>query len=188
MRKSPVPVWILKPNSETLPKKILVAIDALASNEESSKFNQRVLKLAHRVAGISEADIHVLSVWDLVDEDSLRHSPFLQIGEQRIQQLIKDTEEQVLRYHEQLALWFTEVYPADTRPLQIHRIKGAARKMIPSFVRKHDIDLIVIGTIGRTGIPGLLIGNTAESILSEVNCSVLTVKPQGFTSRVSGGY
>ncbi len=43
------------------------------------------------------------------------------------------------------------------------------------FVDETHIDLAVIDTIGRTGIPGLLIGNPAESVLSEVNCSVLTV-------------
>jgi universal stress protein E len=187
MRKSPVPVWILKTNSVTLPKKILIAIEPLASNDESSQFNQRILELAHSVAGISGADIHVLSVWHLVGEASLRNSPLLKIKEQQIQQLLKDAEDQVSHYHEHLAQWLTQAYP-DKRPPQFHRIKGFARKMIPPFVRAQDIDLIVMGTIGRTGIPGLLIGNTAESILSEVNCSVLTVKPQGFISPISGGH
>ena len=41
-----------------------------------------------------------------------------------------------------------------------------------------------MGTVGRTGIPGFFIGNTAEGILTQVNCSVLTVKPVGFESPV----
>jgi len=41
-----------------------------------------------------------------------------------------------------------------------------------------------MGTVCRTGIPGYFIGNTAESILSEVSCSVLTLKPEGFISPV----
>ena len=41
-----------------------------------------------------------------------------------------------------------------------------------------------MGTVGRTGIPGLFIGNTAETVLRQVHCSVLTVKPEGFETPV----
>jgi len=39
-----------------------------------------------------------------------------------------------------------------------------------------------MGTVARTGLPGLLIGNTAEKILNRVTASVLAVKPEGFVS------
>jgi len=38
--------------------------------------------------------------------------------------------------------------------------------------------------MGRTGVPGLFIGNTAESVLHQVDCSVLALKPPGFVSPV----
>ena len=47
-----------------------------------------------------------------------------------------------------------------------------------------DADLVVMGTVGRTGIAGLFIGNTAEMVLEQVQCSVLAVKPAGFVSPV----
>jgi universal stress protein E len=40
----------------------------------------------------------------------------------------------------------------------------------------------VMGTIGRTGVKGLLIGETAERVLRRANCSVLALKPRGFRS------
>jgi universal stress protein E len=43
---------------------------------------------------------------------------------------------------------------------------------------------LVMGTMSRGGIPGLLIGNTAEKVLYRANCSVLTLKPDGFKSPV----
>jgi hypothetical protein len=43
-----------------------------------------------------------------------------------------------------------------------------------------------MGTIGRSGVPGLLIGNTAERMLSAVDCSILALKPEGFVSPVAG--
>jgi nucleotide-binding universal stress UspA family protein len=56
--------------------------------------------------------------------------------------------------------------------------------VITSLTAKKRIDLIVMGTVGRTGIPGFLIGNTAETVLRQVNCSVLAVKPEGFVTPV----
>jgi universal stress protein E len=46
------------------------------------------------------------------------------------------------------------------------------------------IDLVVMGTVARAGIAGMLIGNTAERVLRKLPCSVLTVKPDGFVSPV----
>jgi nucleotide-binding universal stress UspA family protein len=42
-----------------------------------------------------------------------------------------------------------------------------------------------MGTVSRTGIRGLIIGNTAETILRSVRCSVLAVKPEGFVTPVT---
>jgi nucleotide-binding universal stress UspA family protein len=41
-------------------------------------------------------------------------------------------------------------------------------------------DLLVLGSVGRTGLAGVLLGNTAERVLREVNRSLLVVKPEGF--------
>ena len=63
-------------------------------------------------------------------------------------------------------------------------MEGEAEDVVPDFVRTHEVDVVVMGTVGRTGVPGFLIGNTAEKILADVECSVLAVKPKGFLSPV----
>ncbi len=40
---------------------------------------------------------------------------------------------------------------------------------ISELAKKQDIDLIVMGTIARTGVVGALMGNTAEQVLERVN-------------------
>ncbi len=64
-------------------------------------------------------------------------------------------------------------------------VEGMAGDIIPTLARKLTIDLIVMGTVARTGIPGLIIGNTAESVLSQISCSVLAVKPPDFVTPVT---
>ncbi len=184
MRKSPVPVWILNPATTTPPKQVLAAIDVSTSNDESTAFNRRILDLAQTAAQVSGANLHLLSAWHLVGEETMRHSPFLKIEARRVDELLVSAEERVSRHQKELLRWFAQSYP-DTSPPQCHIVKGVAREVIPIFVDETNIDLAVMGTIGRTGIPGLLIGNTAESVLSEVNCSVLTVKPKGFLTPVT---
>ena len=41
-----------------------------------------------------------------------------------------------------------------------------------------------MGTVSRTGVTGFLIGNTAEKVLRQVDCSVLVVKPDKFVTPV----
>ena len=68
---------------------------------------------------------------------------------------------------------------------QIYLINGDASNTVLSLVNDIGIELVVMGTVGRAGIPGWLIGNTAENILAQIDCSVLTVKPDGFVSPVA---
>ena len=51
---------------------------------------------------------------------------------------------------------------------------------IGSVAEKLDPDLVVMGTISRGGIAGMLVGNTAERLLYQLDCSILTVKPEDF--------
>ena len=45
-------------------------------------------------------------------------------------------------------------------------------------------DVVVMGTVARVGVPGLLMGNTAEDVLNNLDCAVLALKPEGFESIV----
>ena len=66
-----------------------------------------------------------------------------------------------------------------------HLLKGWPRTVIPDFVNKAKADLVVMGTVGRTGVPEFIMGNTAETILNHINCSVLAIKPEGFKTPIT---
>lgn len=68
--------------------------------------------------------------------------------------------------------------------LRKHSVRGSARDVIPRKVVELGIDILVMGSIARTGIPGLIIGNTAEDVLNRIECSVAIVKPPGYVSPV----
>lgn len=57
---------------------------------------------------------------------------------------------------------------------------GHPADAIVDFAKEHDIDLIVMGTHGRTGLARLVMGSIAEAVVRRAECPVLTVKqPQG---------
>lgn len=66
-----------------------------------------------------------------------------------------------------------------------HLCRGDAATVIPELAKTLHADLVVMGTVARTGIAGWLIGNTAEAVLEQLQCSVLAVKPVGFISPVT---
>ena len=65
-----------------------------------------------------------------------------------------------------------------------HLPKGSADKEIARLAKELRADVVVMGTLARADIAGFIIGNTAETILDQLTCSVLAIKPPGFVSPV----
>jgi nucleotide-binding universal stress UspA family protein len=59
---------------------------------------------------------------------------------------------------------------------------------LEAFIRQHTIDLIVLGTHGRTGLQKLLLGSFAEEIFRRSNVPVLTIGPDVRESAHAGGH
>jgi len=58
-------------------------------------------------------------------------------------------------------------------------VMGLAVDEILGYVKEHDIDLLVVGTHGHSGLARLLIGSVAEKLVRTATCPVLTVHPTG---------
>ncbi len=54
---------------------------------------------------------------------------------------------------------------------------------IVRYAKEEDIDLIVIGTHGSTGLEHVLLGSVTESVVRKATCPVLTVRPHAEASR-----
>jgi len=177
IRKCPCPVWIIKPGRTQRFKRILAAVDVNPSEPETDALAKQVASLATSLAKEDHAELHVVHAWRLAGEYKLRGR---QIYASRVDKLL----DEIRQAHEIELDGLLRYYPYERRT--VHLIKGRASEVIPKAVEKLEIDLIVMGTVGRTGVPGLLIGNTAETVLHSVDCSVLTLKPEGFVSPMQG--
>jgi len=64
--------------------------------------------------------------------------------------------------------------------------RGVAYEEIMKFVKEEGIDLIVMATHGRTGLPHIIMGSVAEKIVRHSPVPVLTVKPPKVHQRTAG--
>ena len=137
---------------------------------------KRFLVVVQEQRGSERAIEHALELARQNDAD-------LKIDDARIDSLLEEIDNRARNAQSLLARWFERELPYATIP-QWYVVKGSARQVIPSFIESHDIELLVMGSVARAGVPGLFIGSTAESVLGDVHCSVLTVKPDGFVSPI----
>jgi K+-sensing histidine kinase KdpD len=79
-----------------------------------------------------------------------------------------------------------QAVPAETRKRvpEFTRVKACrVGSGIVDFVREEDIDLIVMSTHARKGVPRLFLGSIAERVIREAPCPVITVRPRAVLSR-----
>jgi universal stress protein E len=175
MRQCPVPLWIVRPNPHPFYKNILAAIDPDSHNPQRHLLNRLVIELGVSLSEMERAKLHVVHAWHLKGESELRHSAFMRVSEKEVARL--RAEEQAK--HQADVEHLVSTHPTAHADINIQLLQGVASEVIPRFVEAQHVDLLIMGTVGRTGLSGLIMGNTAEGILKTVQCSVLTVKPYG---------
>lgn len=166
IRKCPSSVWIVKAEHIGLPKVVLAATD-FSENSRKAVF-QGLLVARH-----ANAEFHLLHV---VDSNDVPQDLISRIRKgNSLQQEIN--QEASKRMDE-----FIDSLEADRASMQVHLSWGTPWQEIRRAAKLQSADLAVIGTVGRSGIQGLLLGNTADKVLDTCDCSILTVKPDGFVS------
>ena len=181
LRKCPCPLWLFKrPVNEHDELRILAAIDPPMERSADDGMARMILQLGTSLTTMFDrASLEVLHCWELPYEDTLRNSPFIRASEEEIEEQICSER----KSHKQAIAEATASFTSEF-DFKIDLTKGNPTEILPSRVSERGINLIVMGTVGRTGIQGLFIGNTAETVLSRVDCSVLAVKPEGFETPV----
>ncbi len=179
MRKCPCAVWMIKPSKSTKYSRILAAVDPDPNDEVRSKLDNHIMELAVSISKLEKSEIQVVHVWSLYGEKALRGPRFKKTKEQ-LNKLLLDAKKSHKKWVDELL----KKFPMSEIQNKLHLLKGDPTVLIPEVAKREKVDLIVMGTVCRTGIPGFIIGNTAESILFKVDCSVLSIKPYGFISPV----
>ena len=193
LRKCPCPVWMLGPTDKPDYKTIVAAVDLDLPEPEkigrqgsaNQSLNQKIIDLAVSMSISGFAQLHLIHSWDAPELDfaslwtntpEATEPRLLDAERSRHQNAMNDLTEKI---RDQIG---ADNY--DYISPEVHLPRGDARTAVAEHVRKVNADLVIMGTVARTGIKGLIIGNTAEAILDQLPCSVIAVKPDGFVSPV----
>jgi nucleotide-binding universal stress UspA family protein len=192
LRKCPCPVWLI--NSETAKpyRRIMAAIDVSDEGPPEelhtrTALNRQILEMAVSLALSEFSELHIVHAWQATGESAMRGA-FLRTPEDKIIAYVEQVRQRHATRFDSLIHEVTCSMGQDAvnylKP-QAHLVKGQARKEIPALAKQLSCDLIVMGTVARTGIPGFIMGNTAETILNQIDCSVLAIKPPDFQTPVT---
>ena len=176
LRKCPIPLWLIKPGEPESFRQILVPLDPNTDDAIKYGVGMNLLTLATSLAEMDDAELMIVHAWQAYGEGKLK------------KYMESKQYEEYLHQWQQAAsnrAWnFVSSFGREIKPKSIHLVQGEPGYVIPKFAKDHNVDLLVMGTLGRLGQHGMFIADTAERILTRLECSVLAVKPAGFVSPV----
>lgn len=176
LRQCPAAVWLVAPDSTPSPKHILGCVDTASEKAIDNELNEKIVELSQTISHYHDARFSVLHAWLLEDIELLRRRS----SDDAIERYERDEHD----YHQNKLDKFLMRYDLSTDAQNVHLINKSTEEAIANFVDSNGVDLLVMGTVARKGLGGFLIGNLAEKILDEIECSVLALKPYGFQSSV----
>ena len=179
LRNCPVPVWVMRPlQSETF--RVLALVDPDQEDPVRDSLNDLVLEFATSLVLREGGELHVGHAWEMEGEAAFRSSSWVGLPAEMVDVMVESVE---ASHREQLDMVMHRHRVPDVGAT-VHMVAGDAGAVLPRLAEGLEIGLIVMGTVARTGLSGWIMGNTAESILRSVSCSVLAVKPAGFVTPV----
>lgn len=159
LRKATKPVWVAKPDAAMQITSILCPVDC-------SEPSARALTNAIRLARSFQAKLAVLYVirpltilLRLTESDGKDEATHARKRHSQLRQFLKNFD-----FHN--VEWRLEI------------LQGQPHHEILTFTRENKVDLLVMGSVGRSGLSRILMGSVASKIVRQMPCSVITVKSE----------
>jgi len=164
VRKASKPVWVVKAGAAPVFKRILCAVDL-------SDPSRRALANAVHLARTFQAELAVLHVAESLPELYLSAATIAAEAQSKYRLEERREFDAFLKDFD-----FTDI--TWTKTVR----QGGAHQEILKLAREWNADLLVMGSVGRTGLSRILLGSVAGKVLREMPCSVITVKSEHATT------
>ncbi len=174
LRRSPVPVLLIKRPQAYRKTAVLAAIDPSHSFAKPARLDAEILAAANLMALTLNGTLHVAHAWQGVTMPMELES--LAAG-------LNVTANKRAR-SEARAAFAAALKSAGISKARRHFIAGNPVDVLPALTRKHRAGIVVMGAVSRSGLKRLVVGNIAEQVLDSLSCDVLVLKPTDFKTRV----
>lgn len=171
LRKCPCPVLLVKDHNWPDNGNIIAAVNVGSDEPEHQSLNERVTQQAQFMACLLQANVHLVNSYPGTPVNIAIEIPEFDASQYN-QTMQKHHQESMINHANHFSI------PAE----QTHVHEGLPEDVIEQLSSSLDAELVVLGTIGRTGLSAALIGNTAEHVIDRLNCDVLAIKPEGYKS------
>ncbi|CDT25391.1 conserved hypothetical protein [Vibrio coralliirubri] len=178
MRKSETPIWSTASKLHSS-KKILAAIDL--DEQVSPSLCEKIVSAAHSLCKVTDSELTLCHIWELESEGFLRK--WSGYNDSDIDQLTEKMHSQRIK---KITTLMDNLFESDRSvKINIRLIQGHAKDKLPEIIRQEAFDVTFLGSMSRAGIAGYLMGNKAEFWLNELDATVVTLKPDEFTSPIT---
>jgi len=150
-----------KSESEMIPERILYCTDFSENSRPAGRFAQEYAK----AFGADLHLLHVIQSWE-------GFPTYQDYFKDEVRKIIQSVEQSVLA---ELGAWADE-FSQNLENVTTHSRMGIPAREIVHLADEQSIDLIVMGTRGRTGLAHVLLGSVAENVLKTANCPVMVVR------------
>ena len=174
LRKSPCDVLLVKDHAWPNGGTIVTAINSVSEDEAHINLNQKVLQHATDLAKVINAKVKVVNAYPGTPVNIAIEIPEFNSDEYN---------SSVKKHHVSATHRIAEQFSLSSDDCIVE--EGLPEDVIPQASNVLDAELVIIGTIGRTGLSAAFIGNTAEHVIDQLQCDLLAVKPDGFESPVN---
>jgi universal stress protein E len=171
MRKSPIPVLLVKYNEWPSYADILAAVNTGDEDRSHNDLNEKLTSTAEDFARLFSSNVHLVNAYPRIPLPLAKSSPNF---------TFKSLNGAIKNHHKEALTMFGLRHQIHGDYLYAQ--EGAPEQVIPSVASNIHADLLIIGSGSKTGFTHYHLGNTAEHIMHNINCDVLTIKPDGFIS------
>ncbi len=166
LRKCPCPVLLVKEHAWPAQGNILAAVNAGSEKPHHKALNHIIIRQAQAMAAMLNAKVHLVNAYP--------GTP--------IHVAIEIPEFNPVEYNDSMRHHHVDAANAlagqfDLTAGSVHVQEGMPEDVIPRVAKELDAEMVIIGTIGRTGLSAAIIGNTAEHVIDRLDCDVLALKP-----------
>lgn len=156
IRELACPVLIATPDKWRARPNVVVTLDIGSDDGAQLKLNVKVARWAREWAAGHDADLH--ATYCLASEGS--HDDADKAAEEQARAELET-------FLEDNGIAFTSVQVGSGRPEDV----------LVDLAERLKADVMVLGSVGRKGVSGVLLGNTAESILHRLHTDAVVIHP-----------
>lgn len=174
LRKCPIPLLLVKANSWQKNSNILCAIDCKnIQDEEHCDLNESILEEAKDLASMFQSEIHLVNAYP---------SPPMNIMMELPEFDPIHYEDGLKKFHEKTLNDYAMKYQLSLK--NNHLQQGLAEDVISQVAKDINAGIVILGTVGRSGLGATLLGHTAEQVIDRLDSDLLALKPKDFVSPI----